>query len=283
MLPEWLESLLTPRPGAVRALPYLRELRNIRKRYLRWRAEWEPHCRRTRAVLLAAASRCRQQRKAVLFGTGYLHDIPLAELATLFREVILVDVLHPIAARWQVFLARRRWGHNIRLVSADITATVEAVRQAGRSPGSPLPVSLPTLFLEDPEIDLVASVNLLSQLPCMPERYLLGLGSHAEEAIVAYARNVITAHLAWLRTFPAVAALIADVEATTLSLQGEVVRTVNTLYGLEPDWQGETWTWSLVPCAPRPPHEATRLRVVATPQLRAAASAAAPNRRDSHR
>jgi hypothetical protein len=265
MLPEWLESLLTSQSSAVRALGYLRELRNIRRRYRFWRSEWEPHCEHTRAILRAAAGHCPQRRKALVVGSGYLHDVPLPELAAAFAEVILLDVLHPLATRWAV-----RRHPNVRLLSADVTGTLEDIRQAARSEGSPLPRSSPDLFLNDQAIDLVASVNVLSQLPCMPERYLLDAGSHSQEEIVAYARDVIGAHLVWLRRFGAVVALVADVEALTISTEGEMVRRSNTLYGLAPDWQGETWTWPLVPCSSTPPYQATHLRVVGTVDLRSA-------------
>jgi hypothetical protein len=262
MLPEWLESLMTPRTEAVRALGYLRELRNIRRRFRNFGAEWKPHCERTRNVLRTAAARCRQHRKAVLCGTGYLHDVPLDELAAQFREVILVDVLHPVATR-----RKARKLPNVRLLAADVSGTVEAIHQAGQTKGSPLPSVAPTFFHDDPEVDLIASINLLSQLPCMPERYLLDQDTHDSDTIVPYARAVIRSHLAWLRQFDAVAALIADVETTTLDLQGNVVRKESTLYGLDPDWKGESWTWTLVPFSLAPPHHTTILRILATPDL----------------
>jgi hypothetical protein len=263
-LPDWLLGLFRPWPWHIRALGFPRELRKIRKRYQRFRASWEPHCRRTREILLAAVSRMPRRRKAILLGTGYLHDIPLDELADSFDTVLLVDVLHPFAARWAA-----RGHRNVRFLETDVSGTLKEVWRVAGDPHVPLPPSEPALFLEDPEVDLIASVNLLSQLPCMPERHLLDLGAHDPAAIHAWARSLITAHLDWLRKFSAVVPVIADVEAATVNPDGQVVQRSNTLFGLPPPFTGTSWTWTLVPRSAFPPYQATHLHVLATPDLHA--------------
>jgi hypothetical protein len=259
-----IRGLLLPCPWHVRALGFPRELRNIRRRYQRFRSAWEPHCQRTRDVLRTAVSRTHRRRKAILLGTGYLHDIPLDELAAAFETVVLVDVLHPFATRWAV-----RTRRNVHLLEADVTGTLREVWQAAGNARVSLPSSEPRLFLDDSEVDLIASVNLLSQLPCLPERYLLDAGAHPPDAIHAWARSVISAHLAWLQKFPAVVPVIADIEVATVDPSGQVVRRSNTLYGLPPPFTGSSWTWTLVPRAALPPYHATHLHVLATPDLHA--------------
>src|SRR5262249_15848495 len=150
-----------------------------------------------------------------------------AELAAGFREVVLVDVVHPRATA----RAAARLG-NVSLLRADVTGTAEVVWRVGRRPGEPLPRATPELFVADPEGDLAASVNLLSQLPCMAEEYLMRLGAHPREAVTAYARDVVTAHLGYLRRLPGVVAVVADVESLLVTPAGKVRSQASTLWGL---------------------------------------------------
>ena len=125
------------------------------------RSAWEPHCERSRQIVLAATQRCERRRKAVILGSGWLLDVPLAELCSSFNEVVLVDLLPPLATRW-----RTRRYRSVSLLAADVSGTAQAVWQAVEDRSS-LPRSVPDLFIGDEEVDLVVSLNLLSQLPCM--------------------------------------------------------------------------------------------------------------------
>jgi hypothetical protein len=241
MIADWLEILITPCPSWAREMGYLRELLGIRRRYRQSRSAWEPHCERSRQVVLAAMQRCEQRRKAVILGSGWLLDVPLPELCTSFQEVVLVDLLHPLATRW-----RTRRYRNVSLLAADVSGTAEAVWQAVED-RSALPLSLPGLFVGDQEVDLVVSLNLLSQLPCMPEQYLKEARTHTPEEIGAYCRDVVQAHLEYLRRLSGAVALIADVEARTMSASGTEVTRRSTLYGVPFPYEGERWIWPIVP------------------------------------
>ena len=85
----------------------------------------------------------------------------------MFREVVLVDLIHPFTSRW----ATRKLA-NVKRVEADVTGTIARAYAVAWDADEPLPKSEPTLYLDDPEVDFTASVNLLSQLPCMPMAYL---------------------------------------------------------------------------------------------------------------
>jgi hypothetical protein len=265
MLLDWLERWRTPCSRPARALGYLRELHGIRRRHRQWASAWQPHLERTKGILRAAAARCPAKRKAVLFGSGWLLDVPLDELAGTFREVVLVDVVHPLATRKSV----RRFA-NVRLLDADVTGTVEGVWARAHDPALALPRGEPGLFCGDGEVDLAASINLLSQLPCVPERYLLAAGAHPPEAIDAYARAVVQAHLDYLRRLSGVVALVADVELRTVSAAGRVLERSSTLYGAALPWRGECWVWPLVPRRPAYPHHGVSLVVAGIPDVKQA-------------
>ncbi len=265
MLAELLEYAITPCPRFVRRMGYLHEAIAIRARAGRCRAAWESHLRRTRAVIRRAAGRCSRRRKAVVLGSGLLLDVPLADLARAFREVVLVDLVHPLGSAWK----RRRYS-NVRAVRADITGVAEAVWLAARDPGAELPRAEPSLFCNDEEVDLVVSANLLSQLPYLPVAYLERAGVHPPEAVDALARDIVTAHLRCLRQAAGVAALVTDVEELKVDVKGSPVSRVDTLHGVAPPPADEEWDWQLAPLGEASRKYGFRRCVIAVTDLRAA-------------
>ena len=221
MLPDWFESLLTSCPRHLRQMGYLRELFGIRRCVTKWGEIWEPHHARTRSVICAAMFQCAAHRKAVILGSGWLNDVPVAELADTFREVKLVDAVHPFSVCRKV----RRWP-NVQLVDADITGVAEAVYRNAHKPG-PLPRHAPDLFSADQEVDLVASVNLLSQLPFWPEQFLLRAGKRTDAEIAAYAQEIVPRTSITCAACRASSRLIADVEELTVSVAGHVEKKVH--------------------------------------------------------
>jgi hypothetical protein len=256
VLGEWLERLLTTCPAHLREMGCLREMLGIRRRQRRYREAWRPHCENSRRLVLDAAGRCGQRRRAVVFGSGWLNDVPLDELAAAFEEVVLVDLFHPLAVRW-----RSRRYPNVRLVADDVTGALEQVWRAGleRRGLSPLPAPPGQARRLCGEADLTVSLNLLSQLPCMPDRYLLRRRSHTSGEILSWGREVIRDHLAHLESLPGVVALVTDVAVRFTNPPREVA----TLYGVELPYRGETWDWDLVPGA-------ETLRVVGVADVKAA-------------
>src|SRR5713226_4531726 len=100
MFRETLEGLLTPCPRHLRKMGYLRELIGMKARFKRCRSAWAPHLDRTCAVIRNARDRCPQRRRAVILGSSYLRAVLVPELAPYFREVVLVDIIHPLGVRW---------------------------------------------------------------------------------------------------------------------------------------------------------------------------------------
>ena len=255
---DWIDRFLTPCPRYLRDMGYFRELMNIRVCFGWWESAWQPHLQRSRAVIERAIERCPRRRKAVILGSGLLYDVPVAQLSAAFQQVVLVDLLHPFRTRRQV----RRFG-NVRTLSADVSGVTEAVHAVARRGDVPLPRAAPQLFLDDADVDLVASVNLLSQLPCMPVGYLRRAGVHTRQAMDDFARDVIRAHLDYLRQLPGVVTLIADYEAMTLNRSGDVLKQESTVHDVPLPGADEEWVWRLVPLSRRPPYHSEWLKVAA--------------------
>lgn len=236
LLLDLLEYLTTPCSWRVRSMGFLTSSLQVQARFRRCRRAWEPHLAATRSAILHAADRCGERRKAVVLGAGLLHDIPLRELSASFREVILADIVFPWASR----LAARRFA-NVRCVQADVTETIHSI---AREQGAPLPRSQPARFLDEPALDFTVSVNLLSQLPVIPKRYLRRGDSPEVEA---WSHHLQTAHLDYLRKLPGRVALISDTGGMHRDRAGAIVARWDNLHGLELPAPDAVWEWNLAP------------------------------------
>ncbi|MFQ3652551.1 MAG: hypothetical protein SNJ75_19720 [Gemmataceae bacterium] len=263
---QMLNRWLTRCPVHLQEMGFDRELWGIRRRYEQFRPEWEAHCAQAKRVILDAVRRCSQHRHAILFGSGWLHDVPLIELSNIFQRVTLVDLLHPFSVRWYV---RGRFS-NVRLLEADLSGVLLDAWRAVERQESILPVSRPELFLDEPDVDLVVSLNLLSQLPCMPSWYLKKVGRFPEKQVELFNRQLVEAHLDYLGRLPGVVCLIGDVEMITRTPAGAEVARRSTLYGADFPFCGEEWEWQLIPRADRPPYNSQSLRVIAVPEVKQA-------------
>jgi hypothetical protein len=234
----------------------VRESRGIEARYRRVATAWANHVEACQTHILYAASKCSQKRVAVVIGAGLIHDLPLDTLAKIFERVKLVDVCFPPRTRR---ISRRLC--NVELVECDVTQTVEALYKLPR-PELPLEVPQPTLF-QDEEIDLTVSLNVLSQLPCMPLDFLRAWG-YPKAWLQAYAAGVIQNHLAWLSQLPGEKLLITDTERIKLNLLNQEVERIDLLFGNVTPPVYATWTWQLAPCPEADPkHHFYRKVIVA--------------------
>ena len=236
LLLDFLEYLTTPCSWRTRSMGFLTSSLQVQARYRRCRRAWEPHLAETRRAILEGASSCAQKRKAVILGAGLLHDIPLRELSATFREVILVDIVFP----WSSRITARSF-QNVRCLEADVTATTRAL---SRDPTVPLPRSQPTRFLDDPSLDFTASVNLLSQLPVIPRRYL-----RREESaeLDAWSHHLQAAHLDYLRKLPGRVTVITDTGGIHRDRRGATMQEWDNLHGLAMPAPTCEWEWNLAP------------------------------------
>lgn len=255
MILELIEYLLTPCSWTARKLGYLNGQIGIKVRHRQCRKAWKSHLERTKQVIRAAILDCPQRRKAVVLGSGLLLDVPLSDLSATFQEVVLVDVVHPLS----VYLTSK-WYRNVNLLRADVTATATELAKVANDPGQPLPKSTPQLFCDDPQVDYVVSVNLLSQLPYVPS-YYLEKKSRPEPEIDAYARDLIESHLDYLKRLPGVVTLITDVEKLKVNRSGNVVERFDILYGARLPSADDEWTWEHVPLKHVSPEHAYHRRV----------------------
>lgn len=250
MLREVWEYLTTPASPLARRLGYVAEAVALGARHRRQRRAWGPHVAEARRFVLEAAA---GGGRLLVAGSGRLIEVPLAELAARFGEVVLADLVHVRAVRREA----RRFG-NVTLVEADLTGAL-----AGVLAGGPPDLRPPDLG----RFDAAVSCNLLSQLPVLPLEALERLGvGEAERA--AFARALVEGHVAWLRRSAAVAALYTDVETEWIE-DGRAVERDGSLWGVAMPPPDRGWNWDIAPPGEQERRRALRHRVAAWRNLNA--------------
>lgn len=188
-------------------------------RYLRCRRAWRPHLRRCRDFVLAGAARAPRRRRAVVLGSGALLDIPLADLARLFGEVVLIDAAHPLHARLQ---ARRLGNVDVQALSLVAADARPPSYRSWREHVAPA--------------DYVVASMLLSQLP--PPR--------AADPGVAWRGALIGAALDDLARGDETLCVITET-ARAVRPRGGPPFHEDPLAGVAPPPALESWDWELAP------------------------------------
>jgi hypothetical protein len=220
---------------------------------------WAPHLANARRIVAEAAAAAPGRRTALVLGSGLLADLPLGRLATKFARVVLADVVHLPTVRWRT----RRW-KNVEHVTVDLTGTAAAL-----AAGGPPPAPGSRFGLDDPDVDFVVSLNLVSQLPLGPVDWLTAKGGFAEAAAAEYGARIVAAHFAHLRAFAAPVCVIGDRSRAWIARDGTVIETEDALFGVPPPAEDEGWDWDLAPFGEEDGTYAIRNRVFAIRELRA--------------
>lgn len=258
MFREALTWLTTPAPDWARKLGYLHELIAIEARHRRWRAQWQPHLDSSQAAIRQAVATCNSRREAVVYGSGLLLDVPLAELAETFERVFLVDAAHLRVTRRKA----RRFA-NVECVEADLSGVAIGLMLGVGRGADRLPVPRMPDIEDSSRVDLAISANLLTQLPVTPLRYLARRLEVPAEMLEDYARTIMQAHLDHLMGLNAVRCLITETAAEHLDRNGSVIARHDTLRGIAIPPADRQWRWTVAPRGELSPDYAVRNAVAA--------------------
>ena len=256
MILEWLEAAFTPCPKELRDLGYRTELIAIGARYRRCRAAWAGHLARSRRAIERAIARAPGHDTAMILGSGRLLDVPLAALTAAFRRVVLVDALHPVSARVKSHPYR-----NVELRSEDVTGTIAPLHRL--RPGDALPPVRSYAPLHEAGVDLVVSLNLLSQLGVLPTEWIgRRLGEAAAAAGDAFCAALARTHLDDLARCGASVCLIGDVEWQHVGADGTILERESSIFGIPPPPAAEEWIWNIAPAPESDPLVSEARRVI---------------------
>ncbi len=232
----WQYLATTPKIAQAKEMGYLKESIAMAARANRCKAEWGAHYEFCKNGILEAADRALKIRKVLIFGAGSLQDIPLAELSDRFDKVLLVDLVFLKSARKAV----KKYA-NIELIEHDVTESLSWI-----SSGQAMAQN-PTKWLDDQELDLVVSLNLITQLPLIPVRWLMAQCQFTEEQADILGKQLIFAHLHYLRQFPGEVCLIADRQGVEFDRQGVEIDRYDPWWDIEPPAPNYFWEWEVIP------------------------------------
>ncbi len=217
-----------------------------------------PHLQNTRRFVLSTANRCQNRNKVVILGSGLLLDVPLLELTSMFREVVLVDIVFLPEVRKAVEKYR-----NVKLLPADITNVAQKLFENVRLGICELPKATPPLISSlDEDIGLVVSLNLLSQIWVMPRAYALKkLPLLDEEELDDWCGQIVGSHYAFLQLLTCSVCLVADYEFVKRDKTGYITSCGSTIFNLRLPAPEETWTWNIIPIGESHGHLSKELKV----------------------
>ncbi|MBE0493777.1 MAG: hypothetical protein IBX48_05490 [Thiomicrospira sp.] len=238
MIWEVWQYLTTPSSKLARQMGFLYESIAMSARAKRCHSAWQPHYQNCQLAIEQAVSTCRSRRKVLVFGAGTLQDIPLGLLSETFDQVLLVDL---VISRNALKLLKSY--PNIEYIEADVSESLHLL-QAGI-----LKVETPKAWLDDEAIDLVVSLNLITQLPLLPVRWLKRKFQISDSQADQLGQGLIKAHLDYLQRFNACVCLIADRVDREFNRQAEKTDEFDPWWGINPPQTSQTWQWEVVSLA----------------------------------
>ncbi|VAW47562.1 hypothetical protein MNBD_GAMMA04-1076 [hydrothermal vent metagenome] len=237
MLKElWQYVSNTTEHPIAKKMGFLTESIAMEARARRCKSSWGAHYQHCQKAILQASQRAVQKRTVLVLGAGSLHDVPLGILSSQFEQVLLVDLVFLNSAR-----SVAQQFANVELIEYDVTESLERIQI-----GLPM-VDTPMGWLDDPTIDLVVSLNLMTQLPLIPVRWLIEHFEFSEQEGDVLGKQLILAHLLYLQSFSGEVCLIADREGVEYDAEGNEVDRFDPWWDIEPPKASNTWQWELMP------------------------------------
>lgn len=210
-------------------------------RHLNQDRGWDTHLAHCRDFILKAIELVKPSGITVL-GSGWLMELPLAEMAERTEKIVLIDIVHPP----EVFEQTKRL-RNVEVSEEDVSGGLiaEVWKKAGRkSIFNRLP-SLETIVIpeymphEDP--GMVISLNILTQLEILPEKLLRKKSKATDEGFKNFKKEIQEKHIGFLKKYPSI--LISDIVEVVYDSTG-TRKEKNTLLAEIPDGRlKEEWIW----------------------------------------
>lgn len=236
ILEFWQYLTTSTKIEQAKKMGYVKEAIAMQARAKRCQNEWGEHYLNCQKAILKASQRAVQHRTVLVFGAGSLNDIPLSELANQFETVLLVDLVFLSSAQ-----NTAKQYENVFLIEHDITESLEWI-----SDGKDM-VQTPSAWLDDDSIDLVVSLNIITQLPLIPARWLLNDFNLSEDAADIVGKQLIFAHMSYLKQFSGEVCLIADRLGIEFNERGQEVDRFDPWWDVEPPKADYTWEWEVIP------------------------------------
>jgi hypothetical protein len=211
-------------------------------RHLNQEGGWDKHLEHCRNFILKSIDFYNPEKITVL-GSGWLLELPIAEMIEKVDRICLVDIIHPPDVIRQVGSIK-----NIELSEQDVTGGLieEVWQKAGKHSFLNKLKSLDDINIpeynpvDDP--GMVVSLNILTQLESLLIRFIRKKSAIKEEEYIRFRVEVQKKHLDFLRLHKSV--LITDFEEIITDKSGSNT-TVSTLVTELPQAHlRNEWTWN---------------------------------------
>ena len=210
-------------------------------RHLNQEGGWDDHHDHCRSFILKALDFYRPEKITVL-GSGWLLDLPIAEMVERTGKICLVDIVHPPDVINQVGKLK-----NVELIEQDVTGgLIEEVWQKKRESSylnklrSLQNIIVPE-YRPDYEPGMVISLNILTQLESLLVDYLKKGSFIKEEELNFFRTEIQKKHVDFLLKHKSV--LITDITEIFTDKSGNVTYIPTAFIDLPNGQCKEEWSW----------------------------------------
>jgi len=206
-------------------MQYLSDQQGIMHRYIREKENWDLHLKESKNFILKSAE-TKQKGKIVVLGSGWLLDLPLDDLSRQFKEIILVDIVHP-----KHILRKIEKYSNVTALKADITGGLisyiyHTIKIDKKKKQKTLLTSANIFSFSLPEnTDFVISLNVMCQLHIILIDYIKKFNTYSDSELQNMITQIQKSHINMLPKGES--CLITDIEE-------EIVDEKDQLIGLNP-------------------------------------------------
>ncbi len=238
MIRELITYIRATATKEAKAFGHLYESIAIKEREKRCKSFWLPHRTNCKNFIKESMTKVRDYDRVLVLGSGPLHEIPLLELASTFKRVDLVDVVH-----LKETINQYKHLQNVHFIEADITELESRIHQEKK-----IINVIPTLY-QNEHYDLVISANLLSQLSYHLRNFLEKKASPklTEKELDDFCYQVSFDHYKYLTHFSCPVVLITDIETHLTSKTDELLEVQTPFINFDLPAPEKVWWWNVAP------------------------------------
>jgi len=212
--------------------------------YLNDNDGWNSHLAHCRDFILEAVDIVKPS-KITVFGSGWLLDLPLAEMTGACRveKISLIDIIHPPEVFSQVKSFK-----NVELAEQDVSGgLIQEIWDKVRKHTFLNPLkTLDDIIIpeyrpaEDP--GMILSLNILTQIEALPVKYISRHSKVEDTIIRKFSSAIQEKHINLLKKHPSV--LITDISEKITDQKGTVTEKQTLLTDLPEARLRKEWTWN---------------------------------------
>lgn len=211
-------------------------------RHLNQEGGWDNHLERCRSFIFRALDFHKPEKVTVL-GSGWLLELPLAELIEKTKKICLVDIVHPPEVISQTGSLK-----NVELVEQDVTGGLieEVWQKTGKYSFFNKLQSLGNIIVPEykPDCDpgMVISLNILTQLESLLIDFLRKRSKIKEGEFNRFRTEIQKKHIDFLKKYKSV--LITDITEVSTDNSGNVADKPTVIIELPDGQYKENWDWN---------------------------------------